>query len=269
MTDRWDPDGGLDQAPGGIPVDGMSDDDAPIDVVELLQDEITASDDLVDAVLHLVAALAEQTVGGADGASVTLRRRGILGTVAATDQTVMAMDAAQYTSGQGPCVEASMEGRPFHARSLDDESRWPGFIPAARDLGIKAILSSPLLVLDRPYGALNLYACRSNAFAPGGQALAALFASEASNVLTETDVDASDARLRRRLVQALGARESIAQAEGMLMEREGIGSYDAFAMLRRSSMRAGTPLRERAEDMVVSARRALPATGARQDGPSA
>jgi len=255
--------------PDGVLPTRVPHDDAPIDVVGYLQAQLAVTDDLVDTVLRLVVVLAGRTVSGADGASVTLRRRGLLGTVAATDQTVMDMDAGQYVSEEGPCVEASVEGRPFHAGSLDRESRWPVFTPVAQALGIKAILSSPLFVRDQPCGALNLYARRADVFADSGRTLAAAFATEASSVLTAAAANVGDDRLWHRFAQALGTRESIARAEGILMEREGIGGYDAFAMLRRSSMRARMPLRECAEDMVVAARRVLPDMGTCRGGPSA
>ena len=131
-----------------------------------------------------MVALARATVGGADGVSVSLRRHGHLATVAASDQTISDMDASQYATGEGPCVDASVKGRWFHAESLDTETRWPAFTPRAQALGINAILSSPLLVEDRPVGALNIYSRTAMAFAPKDQELASVFAAEASLVLT-------------------------------------------------------------------------------------
>src|ERR1019366_2407692 len=85
----------------------------------------SSTGDVVDGALHLVVTLARATVGGADGVSVSLRRNGRLATVAATDPTILDMDAGQYATGQGPCVDASVEGRWFHIESLNDETRWP------------------------------------------------------------------------------------------------------------------------------------------------
>ena len=92
---------------------------------------IPADADVVDGALRLVVALARVTVGGADGVSVSLRRHGRLATVAASDQTISDMDASQYATGEGPCVDASVKGRWFHAESLDIETRWPAFTPRA------------------------------------------------------------------------------------------------------------------------------------------
>jgi hypothetical protein len=97
-----------------------------------------ADPDVVNGALRLVVDLARSCVRGTDGVSVSLLRHGVLSTVAASDQTIMAMDADRYETGEGPCVDASLKGRWFHAESLDTETRWPAFTPAGsgpRDKG--------------------------------------------------------------------------------------------------------------------------------------
>ncbi len=216
---------------------------------------IPADTDVVDSILRLVVALARATVGGADGVSVTLRRHGHLATVAASDQTISDMDVSQYATGEGPCVDASVKGRWFHAESLDTETRWPAFTPRALALGINAILSSPLLAEDRPVGALNIYSRTSMAFAPKDQELASVFAAEASLVLTSAGVDVTDAQLSARRDEALATRRLIAQAEGVIMEREGVEADGAYSVLCDASRRSNRPFRECAEDVVSSTHR--------------
>jgi anti-anti-sigma factor len=211
--------------------------------------------EVIDGALQLAVALAGAVVGGADGVSVSLRRRGLLSTVAATDQTISNMDANQYETGEGPCVDASTEGHWFHAESLQSETRWPAFTPRARALGIMAILSSPLLVKRRPVGALNIYSRTPEAFTVQGQELAAAFATQASLLLSEADMDGTEDELSVRFQGALRARQVIAQAQGVLMERQGVSEHDAYGALRRFSLGSGRPLQERAEHIVASTRR--------------
>ncbi len=219
---------------------------------------IHSDDELVDAALRLAATLTRSLVEGAEGVSVSLRRRGKLSTVAATDQTVSTMDATQYDTGEGPCVDASTRGRWFYAEDLDHETRWPSFTPRARTLGIQAILSSPLLVESRPVGAINIYSRTPGAFTPEAQALASTFANETSKILNAAETDETDDYLSTRFLGALRAREVIAQAQGVLMEREGLAEHDAYSVLRRLSLEKGRPLQERAEDIVGSTRRPQP-----------
>lgn len=216
---------------------------------------IHSDDEVIDGALRLAAALARAVVGGADGVSVSLRRRGKLETVAATDQTISTMDATQYDTGEGPCVDASTHGHWFHAESLGEETRWPSFTPRARALGIEAILSSPLLVQNRPVGALNIYARTPGAFTKVAQEVAATFALETSTILNEAETDVTDDHLSTRFLGALRAREVIAQAQGVLMERDGLAEHDAYTALRRLSLENGRPLQERAEHIVDSTRR--------------
>jgi anti-anti-sigma factor len=213
---------------------------------------IPANEDVVDAALRLVVGLARATVSGADGVSVTLCRHGSLSTVAASDLTILEMDSQQYATGEGPCIDASLAGRWFHAESLDGETRWPAFTPKARALGIRSILSSPLLARDRPIGALNIYSRTATAFAADEQELAGVFAMQASNILTAAGADISDDQLATRVQGALRTREIIAEAQGIIMEREDIGENEAFDVMRRSSRSSGKPLWEGAMEVVES-----------------
>jgi anti-anti-sigma factor len=219
---------------------------------------VHSDDEVIDGALRLAVTLAHAVVGGADGVSVSLRRRGTLSTVAATDQTISAMDATQYETGEGPCVDASTVGQWFLTQALESETRWPSFTPRARDLGIQAILSSPLLVQSRPVGALNIYSRRTQAFTAQDQELAATFATETATILSEAETHMTDEHLSVRFLGALRAREVIAQAQGVLMEREGLAENDAYSALRRFSRQNGRPLQERAEHIVESTRRPNP-----------
>jgi anti-anti-sigma factor len=211
--------------------------------------------DVVDGALSLVVELALTSIGDADGVSVSLLRHGVLSTVAASDQTIMAMDADQYATSEGPCVDASVKGHWFHAESLDTETRWPAFTPRARALGIKAILSSPLRAFDQPVGALNIYSRSASTFEVKDQQAAATFAEKASVILCDAHIDVSDRQMAIRFQEALRNREVLSLAKGIIMEREGTEEEDAFNSLLRHSLGQGTTLRARAEAIVLSARR--------------
>jgi hypothetical protein len=210
--------------------------------------------DVVDGALRLVVELARTLVEGADGVSVSLQRHGRLSTVAASDQIIMEMDADQYATGEGPCVDASILGRWFHAESLDTETRWPDFTPQARRLGIKAILSSPLTAFEEPVGALNIYSRTAGAFDVKAQAAASVFAKKASVILSDAGAGTRDTQMAYRYQEALRSRKAITLATGVLMERECADEEEAFAELLRLSLVHGIPLRKEAEAVVRDAR---------------
>jgi anti-anti-sigma factor len=220
-----------------------------------------ADPDVVDGALHLVVELALANIAGADGVSVSLMRHGVLSTVAASDQTIMSMDADQYATGEGPCVDASFLGHWFHAESLDTEVRWPTFTPRARSLGIRAILSSPLRAFDESVGALNIYSRTAETFEIKDQELAASFAEKASVILGDAFANVSDTQMALRFQAALRNREVISLARGIMMERDGIDGEAAFGELLRQSLAQGVPLHTHALAVVRSALRPELASG--------
>jgi len=193
---------------------------------------VPARTDVVDAALRLAIALAAATIDGADGVSVPLEREAVIGTVAATNETVLRMDAHQYSTDEGPCLAAARDGRWFHIESLADETRWPAFVPRARSEGIASILSTPLMLADRSVGALNIYSNAASAFGAREQRVASLFASQVSGILDDaTSFDL----VGEGLADALGARALIAQAQGVVMTRRHVSADEAAAILRRDA----------------------------------
>ncbi|HWE70505.1 MAG TPA: GAF and ANTAR domain-containing protein, partial [Acidimicrobiales bacterium] len=122
----------------------------------------------------------------------------------------------------------------------------------ARALGIKSILSTPLTAGNVPVGALNIYSRTGSAFAPEGQQLASTFAAEASAILVDAGLEGVDDELSKGLGEMLRTREVISQAQGVLMERHGIGENDAYTALRRISVAQTSPLSQAARDTVTS-----------------
>jgi AmiR/NasT family two-component response regulator len=76
--------------------------------------------------------------------------------------------------------------------------------------------------------------------------------------LGDAVIDVSEDQLSARVQDALEARRIIAQAEGVVMEREGISTDDAYTLLVNFSRRTGQPVIERAADLVESTRRPQP-----------
>ncbi len=213
---------------------------------------VRSSSDVIDAALRLVTELADATIDHADGVSVTLERYGRLMTVAASNDKVFTMDRHQYETGEGPCLAAKADGRSYYIESLDDETRWPTFVPLALEQGIHSILSSPLMTDKRPQGALNIYSSREQAFGTHEQELAGLFANQASEILTSAGSDLTDEEANQRFVTALTARRTIHQAQGVVMARDGLTADDAMGSLLRAARAAGVTVLIHATDLVAS-----------------
>jgi anti-anti-sigma factor len=219
---------------------------------------VRSSTDVVDAALRLVTALADATVDNADGVSVTLERHGRLMTVAASNDKVLTMDRHQYETGEGPCLAAKADGLWYYIESLDDETRWPTFVPLALGQGIHSILSSPLMTNDRPQGALNIYSSKQHAFGTHEQELAELFADQASEILTTARSDMTDEDSNRQFTEALATRRTIHQAQGVIMARDKLTADEAIRSLFRAARRADVTMLSYATDVVASAANGQP-----------
>ncbi|HET9480255.1 MAG TPA: GAF domain-containing protein [Candidatus Polarisedimenticolia bacterium] len=94
----------------------------------------------------------------ADEVSFTVREGDRLTTPVATGADAADCDSAQYELNDGPCVRAARDGSTeVFAIGEADDSLAP-FLETARDRGINAVLSIPVLTLpSKPVGALNLY----------------------------------------------------------------------------------------------------------------
>jgi GAF domain-containing protein len=190
------------------------------------------SDAVVDAALRLVTTLAQATVSGADGVSVSLHRHGGMMTVAASDERIAQMDRDQYATRQGPCLAAAATGRPVAMPVLAADGRWPAFTSRARTAGIASILSSPLISDQGPVGALNMYSRTEHAFGVEQRRLAALFAAQASTIIVEAADARAEPEITDRLRTGLRDREVIALAQGVLMGRDGSTAEEAHGALR-------------------------------------
>ena len=211
------------------------------------------SRDLLDAALGLVLTLAQTLVPGADGASLTLSRHGRLNTVAASDEEVLELDHEQNLSGAGPSLDAS-RGHRVHVESLRAASRWPAFARMARARGVETVLCTPLIAANRPIGALTLYSHTAGSFAAVEAAWAELFADEAATMVAAAQSGGSDTPAGQRIRDVLQSREAIAQAQGVIMQRDAVSAATAYAVLRDTSRRTDKPPSAVAAECVASIR---------------
>lgn len=218
-----------------------------------------------DQLLERIAVAAVQVVGPADVASVTLvDSSGQPHTPAASSPVGLRLDALQYSTGEGPCLEVATTLAPAKGSGdLSSSTQWPTFGPAAAAEGYLAVLavglSHTLQPVGRsapPFGALNLYSREPEAFSADDQNLAVMLAAFAGAAVT-----ASSAMSHAEDLQtALHSRDVIGQAKGILMERHSLDSDQAFAVLRRVSNDLNVRIRDLAH--LVARGEDLPPAGA-------
>jgi transcriptional regulator with GAF, ATPase, and Fis domain len=189
---------------------------------------------------------------GFDAATVSVRHHDDLATIATTDQRMIALDDAQYDTGEGPCL-AVLE--PHEPISLDDaaasEDRWEHFARTAQHLGVHSTLSMHLPVDSGDLAAsLNLYSKRHLELGAEAVRRAVPFADQLAAAILSVDAHRSTAKLARDMAEAMRTRAVIEQAKGMLMADDRISADAAFERLVRVSQETNTKLRDVARRLV-------------------
>jgi hypothetical protein len=187
----------------------------------------------LDRTLSEIVQAAVSTVPGADAGGISMTSGGEITSRNPTGAGVTKLDRLQSELREGPCI-AAMEDPPDDGTVVvtdlagGDASRWPHFAPHAVDAGYRSMLSCELTASSRLRAALNLYAAEPEAFDAEARLTAALFAVQAAVLLYGSEQ-------AQYLQRAVDSRDLIGQAKGILVERFGVGSDEAFQMLVKSS----------------------------------
>jgi transcriptional regulator with GAF, ATPase, and Fis domain len=224
-------------------------DDVTCALAELSQ-VLDQEEDLA-AIMERVCHQVVGAIPDADLASVTVLRDSTPESLAWTDRPTLAVDRAQYDTGEGPCLEAARTGRVQHVPVADAAQRWPAFATAAADLGIGSYLSAPLFIDDEYHGSLNLYGKRTHGFRALDAALLELYTTAAEAALRNTLRYLHARRHMADLHEALVSRAVIDQAKGILMAVHGISAEEAFTKLTDRSQSENRKLRDVAAEFVA------------------
>src|SRR5882724_647006 len=102
--------------------------------------------------------LAATEVFGVSGVGILLADAGQdLRHIASTDPVARALEEAQERTGEGPCVDAYVEGRTVHTVDLRRDGRWPELARTVASDGVRAVLGVPTRLGGSLIGTLNAY----------------------------------------------------------------------------------------------------------------
>ena len=182
-------------------------------------------------------------VSGAEFAKISLIKNGQLHSIAATSQLAALLDDAQQAAGRGPCLDAVNAQKPIRCSDLCTDARWPRFAAVATNAGVRAVLSFPMDVPGAAGATLSLFGSEPGTLGIEADGTAAMLAHHAAIALFTAEHE-------RQFKAALATRDAIGQAKGVLMERFGVDSGRAFAMLKTISQQTNTPVRQLAASVV-------------------
>jgi hypothetical protein len=174
------------------------------------------------------------------------------------DKTSTALQDAQFTLGQGPGLEAIAAGAPVLVPDLADAaSRWPGFVPAAEDLGVRAIFAFPLRIGAISVGVLIAHRAIPGSLADGRLADALALADAVTVLLLHrASPDSGFSEAGSSAPRPDGAhqgtyRPEVHQATGMISVQLDVSLAEALVRLRAHAYGSDRPIAEVAADVVA------------------
>ena len=177
---------------------------------------------------------------GVDGAAISLVFAGAnIGTLGASGTAARQYDEAQFTHGEGPCLDAVAQRAPVLAVDLadPDEVRWPGYGPAMLAHRIRGVYAMPIVVAGECVGALDVFQADPAAWTVE----LVIGVVEAAELAQITVLDLLDQNMSEAVaepgsdawkeLQTL-TRAEVSQATGMLMAQLNLKAPVALVRLR-------------------------------------
>ena len=188
------------------------------------------------------------------GAGIMLMSQGEhCGTLGASDAVISTVEELQFTTGEGPCIDASMTTTPVFEPDLDrpGEVRWPAFTGPAVEAGVAAIFGFPLRAGTGSVGALDLYLSRPGPLDAAQVGDALVMAEVITLTVLALQADAPPGALAPQLGSGLRYRAVTHQAAGMLSVQLGVDVDTALVRLRAHAYTSNRPVNEVAHDIVA------------------
>ncbi|MDU0312134.1 GAF and ANTAR domain-containing protein [Phycicoccus sp. M110.8] len=196
----------------------------------------------LESLLDMAELWAPGTFVGISGAN----RSGTYTTLVANHQVVFDLDSLQNDLDEGPGLTALREDHTVVVDDAESEHRWGVFTSRAVEAGMRSILSVPLVLGSKTFGALNLYSATYLPVDMARLAQAKLLAGQAALALAQ-------AQREHQLTVALETNRVVGKAVGLAMERFGLDDHAAFAYLTTLAQKSTIDLREIARHFVDQA----------------
>lgn len=215
---------------------------------------LVLSHETVRSTLDIVSSLAVQTIPSCDVASVSLVKADGISTIGWSDPVATTLDAVQYETRQGPCLDAiTKEAAWYQLDEMSTDTRWPDFSSLAAREGFESLLAFPLRAETDRLGALNLYAREAYAFTQEDREIGAIYAAHAAVALANAQTVADGRQGESKLNDALLSGEIIGRAIGILMEGEFRSADEALSILEARAEQLRVKLQDSAQEVVDSA----------------
>ncbi|MHB1773669.1 MAG: ANTAR domain-containing protein [Acidimicrobiales bacterium] len=173
------------------------------------------------------------------------------GKIAASDEVAAAIVDLQFSTGEGPAIDAHRSRRAVLEPELSSTTRWPAFAPEAVAVGAAAIFALPLQVGAARFGALTLYRGEPGPLGEGVLADALAMAEVACEITLGLQAQVPPGSLHEVLDQLAATRTVLYQATGMVVVQLDASPEEAVAAIRARAYATGRPAGEVAADLVA------------------
>jgi GAF domain-containing protein len=216
-------------------------------------DTLMSDHDVVEFLVRLCQRFVKVMEVSAAGALLT-DRRGRLQAVAASTETVAALETLQVQRGQGPCVDAYRSGRRVAVPDLRRlRGRWPVFTPRALEAGVAAVYAFPMRLRADRIGALDVFLDDPGELDEAATRAGQVLTDLATIAILQARATQDATRRAAQLQHALESRVVVEQAKGVLAERLGVDPDAAFMRLRRYGRVRGLHLTDLSRQVVDGA----------------
>jgi hypothetical protein len=169
-----------------------------------------------------------------------------------SDPTSKIIEDLQFTTGEGPCIDAFNSGQPVLEPDLThpSERRWPAFSGPAIDAGVGAVFGFPIANGPVRLGALDVYLDHAADLTSTQRADAVTLTEVISRTVLAIQANAAPGVLADQFETIIEHRAVVHQAAGMLSAQIDIPVSDALARIRAHAYAEDKPVNDVAQDIV-------------------
>lgn len=162
------------------------------------------------AAVQRLALVARDLVPSSVGAGTSLLdESGERTSTGTTDKVAAAADALQYELGEGPCLSAWATTAVQHILDTATENRWSEWCTAVQGLGVRSVLSAPMVFKDSTIGAMKVYSTEPDGFSVEDEHRLLLLAGAAATLLGAAQGSDAPQQLSAGLQALLADRQAV------------------------------------------------------------
>ena len=221
------------------------------DLVNVLQQlaEVLQTQRTLGAALAGIAEAATVSVPGCDAASVAISIAGRPATAAVTARVALELDMVQYDTQDGPCLRAFHSMSTIRVDLVEQGDTFPHFAQAARQKGIRGVLSVPATWGEEVVATLNLYS-RSGPFDQSAESVASVVAAQVAIAVSRSPEYAAARGVVEQAQRDADDDAEVNVASGLLMVNQSCTAEQAEGLLRQAANRDERTILEIAQRII-------------------